>query len=153
MGGLILNDDKSANLVTLVFLIVFLGSLTVTLNTKLLGGTVSILQSICVLGYCLGPLVLSLPIVKIINHLFSVGKMIRMIKLGMVVLAMVWSCRAAMRFMVSSVDASRKVLAVYPICFVLWDNCLDGYDSVGYSVTVCGLWCAIIRKTGEIKIN
>merc|ERR1712087_153890 len=118
--GLILHDDKSDNLFTLVFLIVFLGSLTVTLNTKLLGGTVSILQSICVLGYCLGPLVLSLPAVKITNLLFSsehfVGKVKILVKLSMVLLAVVWSCRAAMRFMVSSVDAGRKVLAVYPIC-------------------------------------
>merc|ERR1711976_222750 len=88
--GLILNDDKSANLFTLVFLIVFLGSLTVTLNTKLLGGTVSILQSICVLGYCLGPLVLSLPIVKTINILLSsVAKTKILIKLGMVILAVI----------------------------------------------------------------
>jgi hypothetical protein len=33
-----------------VFVIVWLGSLVVTLNTKLLGGHISFFQSVCVLG-------------------------------------------------------------------------------------------------------
>ena len=43
-----------------VFVIVWLGAMIVTLNTKLLGGNISFFQSVCVLGYCLLPLSLSL---------------------------------------------------------------------------------------------
>merc|ERR1719452_436188 len=43
-----------------VFVIVWVGAMIVTLNTKLLGGSISFFQSVCVLGYCLLPLVLSL---------------------------------------------------------------------------------------------
>merc|ERR1712095_89116 len=43
-----------------VFVIVWVGAMIVTLNTKLLGGSISFFQFVCVLGYCLLPLVLSL---------------------------------------------------------------------------------------------
>ena len=43
-----------------VFVIVWLGAMIVTLNTKLLGGNISFFQSVCVLGYCLLPLSMSL---------------------------------------------------------------------------------------------
>uniref|UniRef100_A0A8D8ZUR7 Protein YIPF n=1 Tax=Cacopsylla melanoneura TaxID=428564 RepID=A0A8D8ZUR7_9HEMI len=36
-----------------VFVIVWIGSAVVTLNSKLLGGNISFFQSVCVLGYCL----------------------------------------------------------------------------------------------------
>jgi protein YIPF6 len=43
-----------------VFVIVWIGALVVTLNSKLLGGNISFFQSVCVLGYCLTPLAISL---------------------------------------------------------------------------------------------
>ena len=43
-----------------VFVIVWLGAMIVTLNTKLLRGNISFFQSVCVLGYCLLPLSISL---------------------------------------------------------------------------------------------
>jgi len=43
-----------------VFVVVWLGAMVVTLNTKLLGGSISFFQSVCVLGYCLLPLSTSL---------------------------------------------------------------------------------------------
>jgi len=42
-----------------VFIVTWCGAAVVTLNAKLLGGSVSFFQSICVLGYCLFPLVIS----------------------------------------------------------------------------------------------
>lgn len=123
-----MHDDKSSNLFTLVFVLVFLGSLAVTVNTKLLCGTVSILQSMCVLGYCLGPLSISLPIVKVLHFITGSGasasagaghthsKFGMFMKLVIVGMSLVWSCYAALNFMVSSVASNRKGLAVYPIC-------------------------------------
>ena len=43
-----------------MFVVVWLGALVVTLNTKLLGGHISFFQSVCVLGYCLLPLSIAL---------------------------------------------------------------------------------------------
>ena len=49
-----------------VFVIVWVGALIVTLNTKLLGGSISFFQSVCVLGYCLLPLSMALLICRVI---------------------------------------------------------------------------------------
>ncbi len=47
-----------------VFVIVWAGAVIVTLNTKLLGGSISFFQSVCVLGYCLLPLAISLVVCR-----------------------------------------------------------------------------------------
>lgn len=49
-----------------VFVIVWIGAMVVTFNSKLLGGNISFFQSVCVLGYCLTPLALSLIVCRII---------------------------------------------------------------------------------------
>ena len=50
-----------------VFVIVWVGALVVTLNTKLLGGHISFFQSVCVLGYCLLPLGIALAICRYVD--------------------------------------------------------------------------------------
>jgi len=125
LGGS-LHDDETSNLFTLVFILIGVGSLVVTWNTKLLGGTVSVLQSMCVLGYCLGPLTISLPVVKTLRFVIGLPtpKFSLFMKFIVVLIALVWSCYAALNFMVDSIASSRKALAVYPIClfysFVAW---------------------------------
>ncbi|KAI4477540.1 hypothetical protein M0804_012657 [Polistes exclamans] len=49
-----------------VFVIVWIGSMVVTLNSKLLGGNISFFQSVCVLGYCLLPTTIALILCRII---------------------------------------------------------------------------------------
>lgn len=49
-----------------VFVIVWIGAMVVTLNSKLLGGTISFFQSVCVLGYCLTPLAIALIACRVI---------------------------------------------------------------------------------------
>jgi hypothetical protein len=49
-----------------VFVIVWIGSMVVTLNSKLLGGNISFFQSICVLGYCLLPTTIALIVCRVI---------------------------------------------------------------------------------------
>lgn len=49
-----------------VFVIVWIGAMVVTLNSKLLGGQISFFQSVCVLGYCLTPLAIALFVCRII---------------------------------------------------------------------------------------
>lgn len=49
-----------------VFVIVWIGAMIVTLNSKLLGGNISFFQSVCVLGYCLTPLAIALLVCRMI---------------------------------------------------------------------------------------
>jgi len=49
-------DNARAVVFATVFMLVWAGAGIVTLNAALLGGSVSFLQSVCVLGYCLAPL-------------------------------------------------------------------------------------------------
>jgi len=49
-----------------VFVIYWVGASIVTLNIKLLGGSISFFQSICVLGYCVLPLTVTLIVCRLI---------------------------------------------------------------------------------------
>ncbi|CAH1776454.1 unnamed protein product, partial [Owenia fusiformis] len=97
-----------------VFVIYWVGSLIVTLNTKLLGGSISFFQSVCVLGYCVFPLSVSLVICRIIliatqtTALFIVRFIVVMLGFG-------WSTFASTAFLADSQPPHRKALALYPI--------------------------------------
>eukprot|EP00112_Aurelia_sp_Birch-Aquarium-sp1_P013988 Seg2995.5 transcript_id=Seg2995.5/GoldUCD/mRNA.D3Y31 product="Protein YIPF6" protein_id=Seg2995.5/GoldUCD/D3Y31 len=97
-----------------VFVIIWLGASVVTLNSKLLGGTISFFQSVCVLGYCVLPLTIALILCKIIllSHqttaLFAIRCLIVFFMFG-------WSTFASVAFLGESQPHNRKALAVYPI--------------------------------------
>ncbi|XP_057312814.1 protein YIPF6-like [Hydractinia symbiolongicarpus] len=98
-----------------VFVIVWIGASVVTVNSKLLGGTISFFQSLCVLGYCILPLTLALLVCKII--LLAKNNTILFAARCLVVLAtLIWSCLASLAFLGDSQPHRRKPLAVYPIC-------------------------------------
>ncbi|PNF17734.1 Splicing factor U2af 38 kDa subunit [Cryptotermes secundus] len=71
-----------------VFVIVWIGSMIVTLNSKLLGGNISFFQSVCVLGYCLLPTAIALIVCRIIllveqsTLLFTIRFVITMVGFG-----------------------------------------------------------------------
>jgi hypothetical protein len=50
-----------------VFVIIWGGAAIVTLNAKMLGGAVSFFQSVCVIGYCLFPIVVSAIVATFVN--------------------------------------------------------------------------------------
>ena len=52
------SDDKGKSFGVL-FMIMWGGAFIVTINTKLLGGHISFFQCVCVLGYCIFPIVLA----------------------------------------------------------------------------------------------
>merc|ERR550532_2496667 len=52
-------SDQASYAFADVFVIVWVGSAVVTLNALLLQGKVSFFQTVCVLGYCLFPLVVA----------------------------------------------------------------------------------------------
>ncbi|XP_065668809.1 protein YIPF6 isoform X2 [Hydra vulgaris] len=98
-----------------VFAVVWVGSGVVTLNSKLLGGTISFFQSVCVLGYCVLPLVAALIVCKIIL-LAKSTTLLFTIRCLVVMVTMIWSCFASLAFLGDSQPHNRKPLAVYPIC-------------------------------------
>lgn len=98
-----------------VFVIVWVGAVIVTLNSKLLGGKISFFQSVCVLGYCLLPPAVALVICKIML-LFHQSLMLFIIRFFVTMLGFAWATFASMAFLGNSQPPHRKALAVYPMC-------------------------------------
>jgi len=99
-----------------VFVIVWLGASIVTLNSKLLGGTISFFQSVCVLGYCVLPLTVALIICSILQATTHHSTAVFAARCVIVLAMFVWSTWASTTFLGDSQPHNRKALAVYPIC-------------------------------------
>jgi hypothetical protein len=99
-----------------VFCSVWLGSAVVTINAQLLGGTISFFQSVCVLGYCVFPMMMAAVAVDLLKmiHLGFVSTLLELAVLGV---AFLWSTRASSVFIGQYIMASRRMLAVFPVLF------------------------------------
>lgn len=98
------------------FSLIWMGSIVVTMNIKLLGGTISFFQSACVIGYCLFPLAVSLAISKVLLTVLNGQSMLVFILRSVSVLvSFVWASYASMQFLGESQPAKRKALAAYPL--------------------------------------
>ena len=64
------------------------GSFVVTINTKLLGGHISFFQCVCVLGYCVFPILLAALVIFIFKE---VGINALILKLIIAIVALIWS--------------------------------------------------------------
>lgn len=100
-------ENQSALVFAAVFVIVWCGAGVVTLNAALLGGNISFLQSVCVLGYCLAPLCLA-SLLSYAWHQF-------IFRVIIVVVAFLWATKASVGFMGQLVPDNRRALAVYPV--------------------------------------
>jgi len=99
-----------------VFVIVWVGSLIVTLNTKMLGGNISFFQSVCVLGYCLLPLALSLLACRIFLFFSSGDSILVLILRGIsVLLGFGWSTYASIKFLGDCSPPNKKLMSMYPM--------------------------------------
>lgn len=97
-----------------VFVIVWVGSAIVTVNSKLLGGTISFFQSVCVLGYCLAPCAVALLLCWVL--LFAQQSyFLFMLRLFFTGIGFVWSTYSSMVFLGDSQPKGKKALAVYPM--------------------------------------
>ncbi|GAA5982700.1 hypothetical protein JCM10908_006752 [Rhodotorula pacifica] len=100
--------DQSLPIFTGVFVIVWLGSVVVTLNAKLLGGKVSFFQSLCVLGYCIFPIDIAALVAVFVDMLW--------IRLPVCAVTLAWSVWAAVNFFGGTrLEKDRAVLAVFPL--------------------------------------
>ncbi|BFF95442.1 protein YIPF6 [Drosophila madeirensis] len=97
-----------------VFVIVWIGAAIVTLNSKLLGGNISFFQSVCVLGYCLTPVAISLIVCRIIL-LSAQTRLLFFLRFVTTTMGFAWATYASFIFLGQSQPPHRKPLAVYPI--------------------------------------
>ncbi|GJJ76795.1 protein YIPF6 [Entomortierella parvispora] len=99
--------DQKITVFTWIFIIVWMGSAVVTVNAKLLGGRVSFFQSVCVIGYCLFPLVLVSIVSIVVPSIY--------IRLPLCGVAFAWASWASLGFLSDSNLANRRALGVYPL--------------------------------------
>ncbi|XP_029282723.1 LOW QUALITY PROTEIN: protein YIPF6 [Cottoperca gobio] len=113
-GGAADSDDQGGPQFAEVFVIVWFGSIIITLNSKLLGGTISFFQSLCVLGYCIMPLTAAMAVCRIVL-VGGAGKVSFAVRLVVVTLSFGWSTFASTAFLGDSQPPGRKALVVYPV--------------------------------------
>uniref|UniRef100_A0A671VXN6 Protein YIPF n=1 Tax=Sparus aurata TaxID=8175 RepID=A0A671VXN6_SPAAU len=113
-GGSADSDDQGGPQFAEVFVIIWFGSIIITLNSKLLGGTISFFQSLCVLGYCIMPLTVAMAVCRIVLVGGS-GPVSFGVRLVVVTASFGWSTFASTAFLADSQPANRKALVVYPV--------------------------------------
>merc|ERR1711920_54492 len=112
--GAILHEGEGGPHFTQFFILFWVGSAVITLNTKLLGGSISFFQSVCVLGYCIAPLVGALIFSRLVLFV-NTGAFFFFLRFLVTLAAMGWSSRAAMSFIGDTAPEDRRALAVYPM--------------------------------------
>eukprot|EP00899_Mesostigma_viride_P019082 jgi/Mesvir1/27175/Mv20835-RA.1 len=90
-----------------VFILVWAGAAVVTLNGLLLGGNIIFFQSVCLLGYCLVPLIGGWLLCQLTT--------LHSVRAVFIALSFVWSTYASVPFFSSVVPPQRRILAVYPV--------------------------------------
>ncbi|KAF7648606.1 hypothetical protein LDENG_00154200 [Lucifuga dentata] len=113
-GGAADSDDQGGPQFAEVFVIVWFGSIIITLNSKLLGGTLSFFQSLCVLGYCIMPLTAAMVVCRLVL-LSTSGTVSFAVRLTVVTASFGWSTFASTAFLADSQPPNRKALVVYPV--------------------------------------
>jgi protein YIPF6 len=102
--------SQSGYVFAIVFILVWAGSAVVTVNASLLQGRVSFFQSVCVLGYCIAPLVIAAVICGLLTQLG-----LSWFKLLVVMAGFAWSTTSSVGFMSELLPEDRKLLGVYPV--------------------------------------
>ncbi|EOD43492.1 putative yip1 domain protein [Neofusicoccum parvum UCRNP2] len=101
-------DEQKSLVFSGVFAMVWIGEAMVTLQIKLLGGSISFLQSVCIIGYTLFPLVIA-------SILSAVG-VHTIIRIPVYIALVVWSLAAGISILGGSgVVRNRVGIAVYPL--------------------------------------
>jgi protein YIPF6 len=113
--AVLLSFDAPVGQASLVFATVFcavwFGAAVITINTQLLGGTISFFQSVCVLGYCVFPMTMAAVVVMLFKML-PLGAFSVLVEIAVLLVAFLWSTRASSVFIGQYIVASRRVLAV-----------------------------------------
>ena len=91
----------------------------VTINTKLLGGHISFFQCVCVLGYCVFPIVLAAALIYALKIL---GLNALFLKMIVAAVALIWSTLSKIAMMIGSIsfmnvmiEEDKNYIATYPV--------------------------------------
>ena len=115
-------EREPSDVFALVFTEVAVGSMVLTANVVLLGGSIVFFQSLCLMGYCLFPVCLA-AVVCVFVRLMWVRTLV-------LLAALAWASAAAVPFVGRSVRRERRALAVYPVLLM--------YVSIG--------WLALVKR-------
>lgn len=105
---------QTSHVFTTVFIVMWVGATVVTINAQLLGASMSIFQSVCVLGYCVFPLTVSAFLIAILRKTWFGIFYLDLIWLA---LGLLWSTRVSSIFVGQFVKRERRLLALYPVFF------------------------------------
>ena len=112
-GSATLDDDYSSYIFSVVFAVFWFGAIIVSLNTKFLGGNLSIPQSICVIGYCVFPIFLGTVITTICTSIMS--SLAIWVGVPLMIVCDIWACIASFSFLRNAIELKKRPLADYPI--------------------------------------
>ncbi|KAH0570895.1 Yip1 protein [Spironucleus salmonicida] len=109
-----------SNMTVVCMSVIFIGSLIVALNIAVLGGKVSILGTICLIGYCIAPLSFAALIVFILTLFQGLKAQWYM---GLIVACLaaftaVWGLFAAWGFFRNVIIPGKQFQSVYPVLFL-----------------------------------
>jgi hypothetical protein len=88
--------DEASLVFSVIFVIMWVGAAVVTINGQLLGGRLSFFQSVCLLGYCVFPILISATACFAYNE-FVTAKLAVVLRFVSVVIALIWSIIGALR--------------------------------------------------------
>ena len=107
--------EEASLVFSAIFVIVWVGAALVTINGQLLGGKLSFFQSVCLLGYCVFPLLAAAITCLILNRFVPHGLAV-VLRFVAVVAALAWALFASSSFMTDAqFPEGRKALALYPV--------------------------------------
>eukprot|EP00168_Porphyra_purpurea_P012009 TRINITY_DN3116_c0_g1_i6.p1 TRINITY_DN3116_c0_g1~~TRINITY_DN3116_c0_g1_i6.p1 ORF type:complete len:236 (-),score=76.37 TRINITY_DN3116_c0_g1_i6:142-849(-) len=109
------SSGEGSLLFSLIFVIVWAGAAVVTINGQLLGGRLAFFGSVCLLGYCIAPLLVAAGGCALVNATVGGGIAV-VVRFALVVTGLAWSVWASSSFMAdASFPEGRKLLALYPV--------------------------------------
>ncbi|KXT12052.1 hypothetical protein AC579_4691 [Pseudocercospora musae] len=111
-------DDQRSEVFSGVFAMIWIGEAIVTLQIKLLGGTISFFQSVCIIGYTLFPMVIASVLSAVNVHWI--------VRIPVYSVLGLWSLAAGVSILGGSgVVKNRVALAIFPLfIFYIGVDCL-----------------------------
>ena len=107
-GTLAIHSENKGQTIILIFLIFWLGSFLIFINSHLLGVNTSIFQIICLLGYCLFPLNIS----TFIFCIFRANEIFKFLVIGFTCF---WSLFSASSYLSNLANSEQRYLVLYPV--------------------------------------
>jgi len=109
---------NAAVVFSLVFVVLWVGAIVVSVNAQLLGGKLSLPQSVCVLGYSAFPVCAARLTIGVVETMVGVSRIVRFASAAV---ALIWATRASVLFVEEVIPSQRRALAVYPVfLFYSW---------------------------------